>query len=151
MGFLVVFVSLIEVFLIAFYIIDITIIGNPFTLILILFLVCATGAFCGILLSTLADDIKIVSMFVLAFGQILANICGAMWPLEGQHWMLRCFSITTPVTLPAISIRDVMLKGFPLSAPTVMTGIYILLAWICSTLILSFFVLKKRKFSEKSF
>jgi ABC-type multidrug transport system permease subunit len=150
-SFFVVFISLIEIFLIAYYIIDITIIGSAFALICILFLVNTTGAFCGILLSTIADDIKIVSTSSLAFGQIIMNICGAMWPLEAQHWMLRYFSFMTPITLPAISIRDVMIKGFALSAPSVMIGISILLAWICLTLTLSFFVLKNRKFCEKSF
>lgn len=109
---------------------------------------CAAGSFCGILLSTVSDDIKFVSMFTLTFGQIISVLCGAVWPLEAQHWFVRYFSYLLPVTLPSISMRDVMIRGYELLDNSVVIGISVLLVWIAGTLFFSFVVIRKRKFSE---
>lgn len=135
--------------MLAFYLIDITIIGNGLTLIIILFLTCAAGSFIGILLSTVSDDIKFVSMFTLTFCQLISVLCGAFWPLEAQHWLIRMFSsYCLPVTLPALGMRDVMIRGFGIFHKSVAIGISIQVAWIFGALVLAYFVIRKRKFSE---
>ena len=149
-SFVVVLVSVTETVLLAFFVIDLTIIGNGLTLIIILFLACAAGSFAGILLSCATDDIKKISMITLACGQVLSNLSGAVWPLEGQHYILRYFSFLMPITLPSISIRDVMLRGYAIGEKSVVTGISVLMAWMVACLVLSFVVMRKKKFSESS-
>lgn len=149
-SFVVVLVSVTETVLLAFFVIDLTIIGNGLTLIIILLLACAAGSFAGILLSCATDDIKQISMITLACGQVLSNLSGAVWPLEGQHYILRYFSFLMPITLPSISIRDVMLRGYAIGEKSVVTGISVLIAWMVGCLVLSFVVMRKKKFSESS-
>jgi ABC-type multidrug transport system permease subunit len=136
-----------ETVVLAFYLMNITIIGNGLTLILILFLTCAVGAFIGILLSTVSDDIKFISMFTLAFCQIISVLCGAVWPLEGQHWIVKCVSYILPITLPAISMRDVMIRGFGLLNKSVVMGMLVEVVWVVGTLSFAYVTIRKRKFS----
>lgn len=109
---------------------------------------CAAGSFIGILLSTVSDDIKFVSIFTLTFCQIVSVLCGAFWPLEAQQIIVRSFSYILPITLPAISMRDVMIRGYGLFHKSVVIGISTQVAWIAGSLVFAYFVLKKRKFSE---
>lgn len=87
-------------------------------------------------------------MFTLAFCQIITVLCGAVWPLEAQHWIVRGFSYLLPITLPAISMRDVMIRGFELFDKSVVIGISMQVVWIVFTLSWAYIVIKRRKFSE---
>lgn len=109
---------------------------------------CAAGSFCGILLSTATDDIKFVSMITLTFGQIISFLSGAMWPVEAQYWLVRYFAYLLPVTLPSISMRDVMIRGFDIFDLSVVIGISVLTAWIVGTLVAAYIIIRRRKFSE---
>lgn len=68
-----------------------------------------------------------------------------MWPIEGMPDILRIFSYGLPFTLPAISLRDLMEKGTPITNPTIYSGFLISIAWIIGALILCFLRLKYRK------
>jgi ABC-type multidrug transport system permease subunit len=109
---------------------------------------CVLGSFCGIILSTFNDDVKTVSVIAFAFVQIITLLCGAMWPLEGQQiWLMRRFSQLLPITLPAISMRDVMIRGYGVFNKSVLIGITVQVAWITSTLIIALVALKRKTFS----
>lgn len=130
-----------------FYLNDITIIGNGPIVILILFMSGAVGASCGILLS-ISDDIKFVSLFTCLFNQIIFFLCGAMWPLEGQHSILRGCSKILPITMAAISMRDVMIRGYGIFDKSVVIAILVLVAWVTGSVLLAYNVVKKKKFSN---
>lgn len=61
---------------------------------------------------------------------------------------MRYISYCTPNALAAVSVRNIMLKGFGISDPSVYIGIIVLLVWIVMSTGFTLFIMKKRKFSE---
>lgn len=111
----------------------------------LLFLQGLGGMCYGFLLSVLCSSYTL--SFYIATGSFYPMIllCGIMWPIEGMPDILRIFSYGLPFTLPAISLRDLMEKGTPITNPTIYSGFLISIAWIIGALILCFLRLKYRK------
>ena len=68
---------------------------------------------------------------------------GVIWPLEGMHFILKTISLFTPQTLPILSLRNIMLKGWGLRQTLVWSGYivsfgYLLFFTILATLFSSF-------------
>jgi ABC-type multidrug transport system permease subunit len=59
-------------------------------------------------------------------------------------------SKATPITLPSISLRYILLKDADFLHPAVLQGFAILLFWILVFSLACFFVLKRLKFVVKS-
>lgn len=128
-----------------YFVLNLTMIGNWLLLIKILFMTCAAGSALGIFLSTVFDDLNFIGIIALTFAEAIQALSGALWPLEGQPLILKYFSYIMPLTLPSISIRDVMIRGFDMKNPSVINGLLLLSAWIIATLSAAFYNLKKRK------
>ncbi|KAL6262617.1 hypothetical protein P5V15_005410 [Pogonomyrmex californicus] len=104
--------------------------GSTVTVFFLLFLSSFDGLMYGFFISimcknhTMAHYSSAGSFFPL----ILLN--GCLWPLEGMPNVLRWFSYTLPTTLPSISMRGIIYKGYSISEPEIYVGFLITLGWI---------------------
>lgn len=68
---------------------------------------------------------------------------GALWPLEGMHWIIRSISPLLPITRCAEAFRALSVKGWPLSNSTVYQGFFSSFVWSCIFLLITWAVVKK--------
>ncbi|CAG9805991.1 unnamed protein product [Chironomus riparius] len=145
---IVVTISFIEIVGVVLLTLDVVVLGNLFLLIFFGILLCLTGSIFGIAVSATSDDIKILTIILFAVIQFFSTINGAFWPIEGQPLLLRYMSYGSPTTLPSISARNIMMRGFGITEPSVYIGIIILLTWMVVSTLFALYVMKKRKFSD---
>lgn len=78
------------------------------------------------------------------------DFSGMFWPLEGMPTILKYISYCMPFTLPAISVRNIMAKGYSFFEPSVLTGFGVVLIWTVAGIYLGIKTLKLRKYSRNS-
>ncbi|KAG7190251.1 hypothetical protein KM043_006370 [Ampulex compressa] len=71
-------------------------------------------------------------------------LCGCVWPVEGMPKLLRWLSFTLPTTIPGISLRGVMDKGYPMSEPEVYSGFLVVGVWITCLVLVSLYGLRSK-------
>ncbi|XP_071441927.1 ABC transporter G family member 20-like [Hetaerina americana] len=71
--------------------------------------------------------------------------CGILWPVEGLPWFLYHLSRYLPLTLASESLRDIMIKGWGLSWPSVYSGYLATISWIFFFFACSYVILKFKK------
>ncbi|XP_014480712.1 PREDICTED: ABC transporter G family member 23-like [Dinoponera quadriceps] len=59
----------------------------------------------------------------------LILICGNLWPIEGMPKVLRWISYVMPMTLPTMSLREVIDKGQSIYELNVYRGLFVLCGW----------------------
>jgi hypothetical protein len=69
---------------------------------------------------------------------------GAIWPLEGQPQLLRQFSMVLPIRLVGNTMNNIVLKGWSLDHPSVLTGTSLTVLYTI-LLVLVLIVLRKLK------
>lgn len=57
---------------------------------------------------------------------------------------LRWFGLSMPVTIPGMSLRNVMQKGISIDKPEIFTGFFVATGWILALLMFSVFLLQKK-------
>lgn len=57
-------------------------------------------------------------------------LCGLLWPLEGMPYILRKFALVLPFTIPTISVRNIMSKGWSITHYQVYIGYIVISVWI---------------------
>lgn len=72
------------------------------------------------------------------------------WPLEGMPAILRYISFMMPFTLPSISVRNILAKGYGLCEPTVLTGLAVVAIWTIAGVYLGLRALQLRKYSRNT-
>lgn len=72
------------------------------------------------------------------------------WPLEGMPAALKYVSYFMPFTLPSISVRNIMAKGYTFFEPSVLTGVSIVAIWTISGFVLGVKALQMRKYSRNT-
>lgn len=96
----------------------------------IMFLCGLTGLMYGFFISVACKDHTTANYASTGSFFPLIIISGSIWPIEGMPDALRYFSYCMPTTLPAISLRAVIFKGFALDEDEVFTGILVSCAYI---------------------
>ncbi|XP_060841940.1 ABC transporter G family member 23-like isoform X1 [Rhopalosiphum padi] len=71
-------------------------------------------------------------------------LSGAIWPLEGQPQLLRQFSMVLPIRLVGNTMNNIVLKGWSLDHPSVLTGTSLTVLYTI-LLVLVLIVLRKLK------
>lgn len=112
-----------------YFVFGITCRGSYFTY----YAFCVAGAICGasmgLLLGVILRSAADVLMTCLFFTVLVIVSSGIVIPLERMSTYWRAISNILPVTLPIISLRAVMVKGFGWISPSVWGGFSVLVAW----------------------
>jgi len=140
------FVGLIQsvvIILTAVALFDIQIVGNPLTVLLIIFVFGAGTQGLGFLLSSRAKNEFQAIQFIplILFPSILLS--GVFWPIEAVPSVLRPVSYFIPLTYAVEGMRSVMIRGWDIGGIWLQIGVLVLFA--CVMLILSAYSLRKRR------
>lgn len=73
-----------------------------------------------------------------------------IWPIQGFPDILQYFSTCLPFTLPALSVNDIIAKGFGIKDSSVIKGFGISVTWMIVCLFLALKTLKSRKYCRNS-
>lgn len=124
--------------------------GSHYTVVLILLLLGLAGMFYGFLLSCICADFMQAVMAMFGISQPMIALAGMLWPLEGMPTALRYFSYTMPFTLPSISLKNIVMKGYSILHPTVLIGLIIAGIWTVAGIYLGIRVLRTKKYSRNT-
>jgi ABC-type multidrug transport system permease subunit len=140
-----------EIVLMTTLIFDMANAGSNATVIILLLLLGFAGMLYGkrkiveaYTFSTLLFDDLIQGLFISIFcdSHTMANfmttgsfypmiiLCGIFWPLEGMYDWLKWFAYFFPFTVPSISMRNILMKGWGLEHPEVLMGYGVVIVWI---------------------
>lgn len=75
---------------------------------------------------------------------------GMFWPLEGMPTILKYFSYLMPFTLPSISVRNIMAKGYSFFHPSVLIGFGVVTIWTIMGIFCGLKALQLRKYSRNT-
>ncbi|KYN03411.1 PREDICTED: ABC transporter G family member 23-like [Cyphomyrmex costatus] len=119
--------------------------GPIFTVMVLIFLTGFCGLMYGFLISVTCNDYFTAHIVTTGSFVLLLMLNGIFWPVEGIPSVLRWFSYASPLTLPSLSMRGIIYKGYSISEPEVYIGFLINVAWL-----LLFFILTIRFIRSKS-
>uniref|UniRef100_A0A336MEP9 CSON012244 protein n=1 Tax=Culicoides sonorensis TaxID=179676 RepID=A0A336MEP9_CULSO len=119
--------------------------GNDFTVIFLLMLLGFAGMCFGLFISIFCDSHTMANFMATGSFYPMIILCGIMWPLEGMPEILRYFAYLLPFTIPSISVRNVLTKGWSFTHPTVLMGYVTTLSWIVGLLLLCLIGLRIKK------
>ncbi|KYM87313.1 ABC transporter G family member 23, partial [Atta colombica] len=104
--------------------------GSIFTVIVLTFLVGFCGLMHGFIISVMCKDHIMANYCSAGSFYPLIIMSGCIWPVEGMPKGLRWFSYALPTTLPSISLRGVIYKGYSISESQVYIGFLLSIGWI---------------------
>ena len=122
---------------------DIAIVGNPLTVLVIIFVFGAGTQGLGFLLSSRAKNEFQAIQFIplILFPSILLS--GVFWPIEAVPTILRPVSYFIPLTYAVEGMRSVMIRGW--GAGGIWLQLTVLVAFAAVMLLLSAYSLRKRR------
>lgn len=129
-------VNIVTMLLLSYFLLEVPIRGSLLLLIAISILYALVSLSLGLLISTIANtqqSAMLISGVVLMLPVILLS--GMMFPIENMPKILQYISHIVPAKWYIIAIRDVMIKGLPISA--VLPEISILSAMVVGLILLS--------------
>lgn len=143
--------------------------GSNIAVLFLLMMLAYAGMFFGMLLSVECNDLReanfvltgIATPMVVLAGKLfyclptskylcLYLFLGMFWPLEGMPWFLQYVSLCMPFTLPSISVRNIMFKGYSFFHPSVLIGAAIVTAWAVFAVLLGLKGLHRKKYSRNT-
>lgn len=122
---------------------DIQIVGNPLTVLLIIFVFGAGTQGLGFLLSSRAKNEFQAIQFIplILFPSILLS--GVFWPIEAVPTFLRPISYFIPLTYAVEGMRSIMIRGWGVGG--IWLQLTVLVAFAAVMLLLSAYSLRKRR------
>ncbi|KAG5313893.1 ABCGK protein, partial [Acromyrmex insinuator] len=118
--------------------------GSIFTVIILIFFIGFCGLMHGFIISIMCNNHTMANYCSAGSFFPLILTSGCIWPVEGMPKGLRWFSYTLPTTLPSISLRGVIYKGYSIFESQVYIGFLLSIGWIlCSFMITIFGVRSK--------
>nr|XP_012218889.1 PREDICTED: ABC transporter G family member 23-like [Linepithema humile] len=104
--------------------------GSIFNVICLVFLCGFSGLMFGFLISVMCTSHTTANYIATGSFMPVMLTSHCMWPLEGSPEVVRWISYVMPTTLPVISLRAVLEKGFPIYEFEVYSGVLLELIWI---------------------
>jgi len=134
-----------ELFLVSYFLFDIRFVGSPIwvALIILLFTIGLQGV--ATLISTLAKNEFQAMQFILVILIPSIMLAGVFWPIETMPTQIQPITMLNPLTHANSALRDVMLRGWEISAIT--TELAILGGFALLMLILSIQSMKRQAHS----
>lgn len=109
-----------------------------------------SGMFIGIGLSTICPNITCANMLMMALSLMMLTVGGVFFAVEFMSDFMQILSRSLPLTIPSEAMRDIMIKGFSFSDPSVLKGFSVAFVWMILGVSCGTWVLKTRKFSRNS-
>uniref|UniRef100_A0A0K8TRC9 Putative abc transporter g family member 20-like isoform x2 n=1 Tax=Tabanus bromius TaxID=304241 RepID=A0A0K8TRC9_TABBR len=104
--------------------------GNNFTVIALLVLTGFSGMLFGLLISVYCKTHTMANFVATGAFYPMIMLCGLLWPLEGMPELLRRVALAFPFTIPTVSVRNILEKGWSIQNSQVYNGFIIMLLWI---------------------
>ncbi|KAI2800302.1 hypothetical protein BLOT_013829 [Blomia tropicalis] len=119
--------------------------GSMLWIAILTFLQSFCGLMFGLMVSSIADNESTATMLSLGIFFPIIILSGAIWPLEAMNDLIRYFSYTLPVTIPARSLRFIMFRGWNPTDWEVTQGFIVTFVWIFGMLLISTLLLKYKQ------
>lgn len=119
--------------------------GDNSTVIAMLTLNGFGGMLFGLLISVVCESHTQANFVATGVFYPMIILCGLLWPLEGMPYLLKNLAYTFPFTIPAISVRNVIEKGWSISHPQVYNGFLIMLFWVFALFVMCLLALRRHK------
>lgn len=104
--------------------------GDTATLIFLLTLTAFCGMLFGLLISVYCKSHTEANFVATGAFYPMIILCGLLWPLEGMPKLLQDVVMYFPFTLPSISARNIIEKGWGITNVKVYNGFLVMTAWI---------------------
>ncbi|XP_061386051.1 ABC transporter G family member 20 [Musca vetustissima] len=104
--------------------------GDTTTLIFLLTLTSFCGMLFGLLISVYCKSHTEANFVATGAFYPMIILCGLLWPLEGMPKALQDVVLYFPFTLPSISARNILEKGWDITNGKVYGGFLVMAAWI---------------------
>ncbi|XP_073823396.1 ABC transporter G family member 23 [Musca autumnalis] len=104
--------------------------GDTTTLIFLLTLTSFCGMLFGLLISVYCKSHTEANFVATGAFYPMIILCGLLWPLEGMPKALQDVVLYFPFTLPSISARNILEKGWEITNSKVYGGFLVMAAWI---------------------
>uniref|UniRef100_A0A1I8QDG6 Uncharacterized protein n=1 Tax=Stomoxys calcitrans TaxID=35570 RepID=A0A1I8QDG6_STOCA len=104
--------------------------GDTATLIFLLTLTSFCGMLFGLLISVYCKSHTEANFVATGAFYPMIILCGLLWPLEGMPKALQSVVLYFPFTLPSISARNILEKGWDITNINVYGGFLVMAAWI---------------------
>ncbi|XP_011506261.1 PREDICTED: ABC transporter G family member 20 [Ceratosolen solmsi marchali] len=103
--------------------------GSITAVIVLVLLTGICGMCYGFLISVLCTNHTMANFISTGSFYPIILLCGTIWPTEGMPTYLRYLSFSLPTTIPSISLRSILAKGYPITDIEVYSGFLIALGW----------------------
>ncbi|XP_033209708.1 ABC transporter G family member 23 isoform X2 [Belonocnema kinseyi] len=110
--------------------------GSMFTVICLVLLTGLCGMCYGFLISVYCESHTVANFISTGSFYPVILLCGCVWPLEGMPQVLHWFSLTLPTTVPGLSLRGILAKGYPVNNPVVYDGFLVVSGWTAIFIVL---------------
>ncbi|KAI8121498.1 hypothetical protein FF38_00066 [Lucilia cuprina] len=118
--------------------------GDTATLIFLLTLTSFCGMLFGLLISVYCKSHTEANFVATGAFYPMIILCGLLWPLEGMPKFLQDIVVYFPFTLPSISARNILEKGWSITNVHVYNGFLVMSAWIVIFFTLCMIGLKRK-------
>ncbi|XP_067007199.2 ABC transporter G family member 23 [Anabrus simplex] len=138
------FVQCVEVIALALFVFNVVCHGHIAALLALVFLQGVCGMCFGLVISVISENLTMANYMSLGSFFPFLTVSGVLWPIEGMPTALKWFSMMLPGTLPTLSMRYIMEKGWSLIEPQVLYGYLMTIAWIIGQSVFCLIVLRIR-------
>lgn len=99
----------------------------------------------GLFVSTVADSENTATMLSLGVFYPMLLISGTMWPVDGMHVLFKYISLFLPITIPILSLKSLMIRGYGLTHWDVANGFIVTYTWIAIFIAASVLLMRLKK------
>ncbi|XP_018355820.1 PREDICTED: ABC transporter G family member 20-like [Trachymyrmex septentrionalis] len=118
--------------------------GSILDVTILTFLMGFCGLMYGFVISIIWKNYTMANYTSIGSFVILTFLSGCIWPIEGMPKGLRWISYILPTTLPSISMRGIIYKGYSISEEQVYIGFIIVVGWILFYFIVTILGLRRK-------
>ncbi|XP_018326204.2 ABC transporter G family member 20-like [Agrilus planipennis] len=119
--------------------------GSLVVITVLIFLQGLCGISYGFLISVFCSDHNSANILSTGVFYPMILTCGLVWPIESMPTVLRWISLCLPFTVPILSVRNVLKKGWGMTHLHVLNGVGLEILWCVILGTISAYQLKKRR------
>lgn len=118
--------------------------GSMITVVSLVMLIGICGMSYGFLISILCTSHTIANFITTGSFYPVILLCGCIWPIEAMPILLQWFSLMLPTTIPALSLKNILDRGYTFYDPQVYQGFFVISGWTAALVLFCFFGLRAK-------